>query len=194
MNEEKWLPVVGFEGLYEVSSHGRVKSLERYVRIRNGERIVRERILKNTFIKTGYFCVVLTKNNKRKGRTVHSLVCEAFIGERTIGYECCHRDGVKTNNNLDNLRYDSKSNNKQDMKLNGTWQNGEKVGTHKLTEKEVQEIYLLLKNTNTTYREISKIYKLHESTIYYINTGKSWHLDSISYPISKRSKLLPHSF
>jgi len=190
--QEEWRPVVGYEGLYQVSNKGRVKSLERnFESTRMGTPctiIVREKILKNNIGNHGYFVVGLYKYNKMKLKTVHSLVCEAFIGERPDGYDICHRDGNKLNNNLENLRYDSHKNNHQDMKLNNTWPSREKNGKNKLTENEVQQIYLLLKNTKITYKEIGEKYSVHKTTIININKGINWHLDSISYPIRKVNK------
>jgi len=180
--QEEWRPVKGYEGLYEVSNKGRVKSLERYAMVRGGIRVVRERILK-CGIRSGYYYVSFSKNSKLKSRDVHELVCKAFLGERPKGHDVCHRDGVKTNNCLENLRYDSKSNNVQDMKLNGTWRLRETSGNHKLTELQVQEIYLLLNNTKLTYDKIGEMYGVCKSNIYCINNGMSWHLDSIKYPI-----------
>jgi len=201
MDEEKWLPVVGYEGLYEVSSHGNVKSLERYVKktSRYGEIFecpIRQRILKNKIgVKRGsqYPLVVLCKNSKCKTIRVHILVCEAFIGKRPQGFDICHKDGVKTNNNIENLRYDSRSNNQQDRKLNNTYQYGNKNPNSKLTVEQVQEIYVLLNNTNTTYREISEKYNVNTVNIFYINIGRTWRLDSLQYPIrniNKRERIL----
>ncbi len=185
---EIWLSVVGYEGLYEVSNTGKVKSLERYVGAKCGsKKTIREKILKHGINTYGYFHVGLYKNGKMKTKKVHNLLCEAFIGERPKGFDICHRDGVKTNNNLENLRYDSRSNNIQDMKLNNTWPSRENHA-HKLTEQEVQKIYLLLRNSNMNYREIGKKYNVHYNTIHNINKGLTWHLDYIQYPIRKINK------
>ncbi len=187
MNEE-WRPVVGYEGFYEVSNKGKVKSVKRYVNkiSMHGtmcKKFVQVKILKPFFDNSGYKRVCLHKNGNNKQISVHSLVCGAFIGVKPENYDCCHRDGNKLNNCIENLRYDTKSNNRQDMKLNNTYQCRVKNPNHKLTEKEVQEIYILLKNTSITYKQISEKYSVHKATIININKGINWHLDSIDYPI-----------
>lgn len=80
-DEEQWLPVINFEGLYEVSDKGRIRSLDRLVKDKNGNRTryLKGRILTNICATTGYHMVSLHKNEKRKTRrTVHRLVMEAF--------------------------------------------------------------------------------------------------------------------
>lgn len=120
-NIEKWLPVVGWEGLYEVSDQGRVRSLDRITYGRNGStRVARGRILTPATGSTGYLTVSLSNRSHHKMRMVHILVAEAFIGARPAGHYCCHGDGVKLNNNLVNLRWDTPSGNMQDAVRHGT--------------------------------------------------------------------------
>jgi len=95
--KEMWKAVKGYEGLYDVSNFGRIKSYPR-----NGT-IKKERILKQTIDTTGYFIVGLHKNNKQKKVCVHWLVADAFIPKRK-GHEVInHIDGNKLNNNVTNL-------------------------------------------------------------------------------------------
>lgn len=106
---EKWLPVVGYEGLYEVSNEGRVRSLDRIVVDKNGTRTrrLRGRILNNICASTGYHHISLHKNNKRiSRRQVQRLVAEAFLGAPpTQGMYVDHRNGIRTDNRLQNLRW-----------------------------------------------------------------------------------------
>lgn len=120
MTGERWLPVVGYEGLYEVSDQGQVKSLDRYVRDPKGVRLVRERILKSNPQTTGYLTVVLCREGHKKTRTIHQLVLESFVGPRPEGAVACHNDGDSTNNTPSNLRWDSQSNNLYDAVRHGT--------------------------------------------------------------------------
>lgn len=120
MTEERWLPVVGYEGLYEVSDRGQVKSLERSVRCREGIRLVRERILKPNTQRTGYRTVLLSVEGRKKTRSIHQLVLEAFVGPRPARMVACHNDGVPDNNHLANLRWDTQSNNLFDAVRHGT--------------------------------------------------------------------------
>jgi uncharacterized protein (DUF433 family) len=108
MNGEQWRSVVGYEGLYGVSSLGRVRS-ERDDRNTYFGRILSP----GTNGPSGYLVVNLSRNNKQELRTVHGLVAEAFIGERPLGYEVNHRDGDKRNNADTNLEYVTSSRNKK---------------------------------------------------------------------------------
>lgn len=120
MTEERWLPAVGWEGLYQVSDYGRVKSLQRYVRCRDGVRLVRERILKPYTQRTGYRTVLLAVDGRKKTRSIHQLVLEAFVGPRPADMVACHNDGVPNNNHVANLRWDTQSNNLFDAVRHGT--------------------------------------------------------------------------
>ena len=98
--------IIDFEGLYEVSNLGRVKSLERYKKHpKNGFSLIKERILKQNIGNHGYYYVDLWKNNIGKKKTVHQLVAESFLNHISNGYKLVvnHIDFNKLNNNLLNL-------------------------------------------------------------------------------------------
>ena len=121
-SEIVWLPVVGYEGLFEVSSDGRVRSLDRIVTTKTGVRKThRGRILSQHPDDDGYFRVGLSNAGRHRKRRVHSLVAESFIGPRPDGMEVCHNDSNRQNNHVSNLRYDTHSNNVLDAVANGTW-------------------------------------------------------------------------
>lgn len=118
--QENWRAIPGFEGLYEVSDHGRVRSLDRERRSWGGGTArIKGRLLKACTNKNGYQQVDLYKNGKRRMSYVHSLVCLAFYGPRPSGIEVCHNDGNPSNNRLSNLRYDTSSANKYDVVKHG---------------------------------------------------------------------------
>ena len=127
--DERWKPITGYEGIYEVSSHGRVRSLDRTVTHSNG-RVCRYKgkVRRTPLNQNGYPRVNLSHQGEDKTRTVHSLVAEAFIGARSEGMEVCHNDGDPTNNHLDNLRYGTPSDNTLDKVRHGTHNNA--VKTH----------------------------------------------------------------
>ena len=101
--KEIWRSVNGYSGLYEVSSEGRVRSLDRYVNSGIGIRLYKGRVLKPGIGKNGYLQVVLSKDNKQTTFGVHRLVWETFNGKRPEGMQVNHIDEDKTNNRLDNL-------------------------------------------------------------------------------------------
>lgn len=102
---EEWRPVVGYEGLYEVSNLGRVKSLDRVVNAKNGSTAVkRGKILKGGFTK-GYVLYLFNTGGKRKYITGHRLVAEAFIPNPEGLPLINHKDEDKTNNAVWNLEW-----------------------------------------------------------------------------------------
>lgn len=117
--QEVWKPVVGYESVYEVSDHGRVKSLARLIVHNNGRhRQVKARILKPSHHTYGYHQVELSSNGKTTTKSVHRLVAHAFIGEPT-GPVTRHLDGNPTNNIPANLAWGSVRENAQDRILHG---------------------------------------------------------------------------
>lgn len=129
--EEVWKDIVGYEGLYEVSNLGRVKSLPRTSRFtRNGkevQRAVRGRGLVATAKQSGHLLMDLYKEGKRRTWQVHTLVLTAFVGPCPDGMECLHRDGDPTNNRVENLRWGTSSQNRLDSVRHGTHNNARKT-------------------------------------------------------------------
>lgn len=106
---ELWLPVVGYEGFYEVSDQGRVRSVERRVLHRNEKtlRTYPSRMLVPRA--TRYLDVTLCRGGTQRTLKVHHLVGEAFLGPRPDGLELCHNNGDALDNRAANLRYDTHS-------------------------------------------------------------------------------------
>ena len=102
---EEWRDIEGYEGLYQVSNEGRVKSLERYVDNRWGtKQFVKGKVLAN--VKTqGYWYVGLNKNGKYKRYRIHRLVAEAFIPNPNNLLEVNHKDENPDNNTVENLEW-----------------------------------------------------------------------------------------
>lgn len=140
--KEKWLPVPNYEGIYEVSSLGRVKSLDREVSHPTSG-IVRRKgkvLAQNPLNEDGYLGVGLNKDGIKKKRAVHLLVLESFTGPRPEGEQACHNDGNNTNNSADNLRWDTPKENVADIKRHGRnyWLNRSTcVNGHPYTEDTV---------------------------------------------------------
>lgn len=117
----EWRPVAGWEGLYEVSSDGQVRSLPRPGARRN--RIYAGRTLKQRVRLDGHPEVGLSRVGAQSTRTVHQLVCEAFHGARPDGMEVRHLDGNPANNNASNLAWGNRSENELDKVRHGTQYN-----------------------------------------------------------------------
>lgn len=106
MENEIWKDIAGYEGLYQVSNEGRVKSLARVVIRNNGQKLpIKERILKPAFNGRGYLIVDLCDGGKKKHFKVHRLVCQAFH-ENPDNKPCVnHLDENKINNYASNLEW-----------------------------------------------------------------------------------------
>jgi hypothetical protein len=112
---EEWKSVPGYEGQYEVSDLGKVRSLDRSVVNKDG---IRRRVpgvmLKPGKNALGYFHVALCKDGVPRSWKVHQLVALAFIGPRPEGMDTCHTNDIRTDNRAVNLRYDTHSENARD--------------------------------------------------------------------------------
>lgn len=113
---EEWKPIAGFENAYQVSSQGRVRSLDRTASdgsFRAG------RLLRPGRSGASYLRVSLCSAGRQRSRTVHSLVAEAFL-PKSAGLEVCHKDGDPSNNNVENLRWGTHQSNMADQRDHGT--------------------------------------------------------------------------
>ncbi|MCV7354514.1 NUMOD4 domain-containing protein [Mycolicibacterium fluoranthenivorans] len=120
---ELWRPVVGYEGLYEVSDQGRVRSLDRSVRY--GSKAWRRHhgteIAPFRSPPTNYLTVSLSRDGYKRNRRIHVLVLEAFIGPRpSPEMDGCHNNSDPDDNRAANLRWDTKVSNSQDSVRIGT--------------------------------------------------------------------------
>jgi hypothetical protein len=156
---ENWKAVVGFEGLYEVSDHGRIRS------VKTGRIKAYTRHIYDTrpFMN-------LWKNGKQKIMRPHTLVLTAFVGPRPQGMECCHNNGDPWDNRLENLRWDTPRNNQLDRIKHGTSNRGEQCAAAKLTEAQV----LAIRADTRLQREIAAEYGVRENTISRIKSRQRW--------------------
>lgn len=177
---EEWRPVVKFEGLYEVSSLGRIRSLDRLDSI--GRRRLGQ-VLENARISGRYFSVRLCKNGRTICRAVHILVLEAFVCVRPLGMQGCHFPDRNTRNNrLDNLRWDTPKSNCGDRLLHGTVARGERNGFSKISESKVAFIRFARQH-GIGGETISRAVGINSNAVRDIADRKSWkHVDEGECP------------
>lgn len=126
--------------------------------------------------KYGHLFVRLQKDGKTHKRYVSRLILETFVGPCPRGKEGCHNNGIVTNNKLENLRWDTPSNNTLDSIKHGTrvCTKGEKHGRAVLAEADVIEIRRLLETGEITSLDLAKLYGIGTSTMMHIKHRDSW--------------------
>jgi len=185
---EVWRPVVGYEGLYEVSNLGRVRSLD--VRVNcanNATRVKRGKVIYQHEDDDGRMSVHLCKLNRSKTVRVHRLVLEAFVGSCPDGLQCCHWDGNASNNRVENLRWGTQKENEKDKDRHKKRPLGEKDVHAKLKNWQAAEI--LNGIGKTTVVSLARKFGISGSTVCGIQTGQIWkHLPRPS-DLEKRKKI-----
>lgn len=169
--EEEWKPVVGYEGLYSVSSLGNVRSEERVVSNGTASRIVKPRLLRQRKNPGGYWCVYLCKKCKRETFRVHRIVALAFLGEPPAGCIVLHGCRGKDCNSIDNLSYGTSSqNNGKDRLRDGTDNRGARNGNAKLKDDDIR----FIRKSSDTHAALAKAYGVSQTTIYQIRLNTRW--------------------
>ena len=170
MNNERWKDIIGYEGYYQVSSHGRVKSLSRKVNGGNNIRNTKEIILKQKPNKYGYSRIILGFEGNLKAKNVHRLVAEAFI-DNTLNKPCVnHIDGDKFNNKLENLEWCTYKENVIHAISTGLT-DGKNNAI--LSKEQVVKIRELLKK-GWRQKDIAASFNISKTTVGNINTGKTY--------------------
>ena len=151
---EEWNPVVDFEGLYEVSNIGRMKSVERYVNSFYGmKRKVKSRILKLQIDQFGYYVINIIKDNKKYHKRVHRLVLMAFVPNPENKPTGNHKDGIKLNNHLPNLEWATYKENVVHYHT--------KLRKYSYTREDIMKDYNLLKST----RKVAELYDIKKTRV-----------------------------
>lgn len=167
---EVWKDITGYEGLYQVSSLGRVKSLERVVFFGKDKSI--ERLKKESFINPfvnnkGYFVVDFNVNGLRTKHLLHRLVAEEFVDNPFNKSEVNHKIPIKSLNTIDNLEWFSREENVFHSIESKCCDNnyGERHYNSKLSDKDISNIIELYSSGNYTQRNIAEIFGVHQSYI-----------------------------
>lgn len=172
---EQWRAVPGFEGLYEVSDLGRVRSLDRAETVGNRwgsktRRFVPGRVLALKRAGRGYRAVALSVRGEVTYANVHRLVLRAFVGERGDGQETRHLNGVRHDNRLLNLVYGTGAENQADRERHGTGQRGERNASHKLTTEDV----LAIRSARASQATIARQFGISQGQVWRILQRQQW--------------------
>lgn len=174
--EEIWKDVVGYEGCYQVSNLGRVKSLSRELNVKNAVRITKERIIANSNNGAGYLVCALSKKMKRKSILTHRLVAIAFIDNKENLQEVNHKDGNKNNNCAYNLEWCTRQEN-----INHSWDKkltnciGEGHHNSILNNTIVAEMRNKYSGGNYSYKKLSEEYGINMFTIRNVIKRYTWN-------------------
>ena len=161
--EEIWKDIPNYEGMYQVSNLGRVRSLW----------FGNERVLKLGFSgRGGYHLVVLCKGGAKKNKSIHRLVMLAFVGESDL--QVNHKNGIKTDNRLENLEYCTASENTQHAYDTGLSVGRKGEDNHKSKLTEVQAHQIKYEHQGLTLQAIAEIYGIAMSLVSLIRSGKRW--------------------
>jgi len=171
---EEWKDIVGYEGLYQVSNYGRIKSPSRLMDgVRKLSRTSKEKFLSPANSK-GYFIVSLSKKNINRSFRVHRLVAFAFCKNMLNKPWVNHKNGIKSDCFFLNLEWCTESENSIHAFQNKlVSRKGIKNSRSKLTEDDVRKIKILLQK-KVKQSEIAELFPVKEGIISKINTGRLW--------------------
>lgn len=170
MEQELWMPIKGYEGLYAVSNKGRIKSFN-ISNYRN-----RELIMSPILHKTGYEIIGLTKKGKQRLFRLHRLVALHFCKKEDGCNVVNHLNGVKTDNKSENLEWTTVSGNTKHSFKMGLQKPrvGEESTSAILSKKEILEIRSKYEAGGYTHLELSNIFCVSRTNISLIVNRKRW--------------------
>lgn len=167
---ELWRKIPGYESSYEASNLGRIKS----------NLGLKDRIMKQSLKKMGYFHVDLYKKGVPYTTSVHRIVALTFIENKEEKEQVNHKNGVKTDNRVENLEWCSREENIKHAFINKLNHRGERIRQSILKEHQVKEIRAKYKPPTGHYgngrsqRSLAKEYGVNQGTIWNILNNKTW--------------------
>lgn len=160
VSEERWLEVPGFES-YEISDHGNVRKKS------SGA------LMNQHATEQGYQMVFLRRNGQTKGKGVHRLMLEAFVGPCPEGNEACHINGISFDNKLCNLRWASRVENWNDKRKHGTACVGPKHGLAKLSYGCVERIRDM-RRCGVSAAKIGRYFSISDTHVLRLMKQRNW--------------------
>lgn len=163
-----WLPIEDYEGLYEVSDEGQIRSLDRWIGGTNGTRRFRHGcLLKPALSTNGYLTVWLSKDGARSTRCVHQVVAYAFLGPCPEGQQILHGPGGRTDNSVTNLSYGTAIENIADRDEAG-WGAAQKLNP--VLVREIRQLHA----SGFSYEELAIKYDTSKPSIYRVVRRLTW--------------------
>lgn len=172
MSNVTWIPAAGFEGMYEVSCAGDVRSWR--VGGSRNKRATEPRLLVLATSKDGYKrCNLYSGDGGTRNVDVHVLVCASWHGPRPAGAQVRHLNGIRSDNSKENLRWGTSKENAADMLAHGTQSTRKGAANHfaKLTDADVLAIRT---RKDATGLALAKEYGITPGYLYQLRKGKSW--------------------
>jgi hypothetical protein len=176
MNVEIWKAIPEFEGLYEVSSLGRIRSLDRIVEKRDRhtgavmKQLYRGKILKqNERGDCGHLYVHIGVCGKKKKISVHRAVLLAFVGEAPEGFEACHNNGDAKDNRISNLRWDTHLNNNRDRKAHGHYSDNEQHPMCVYSNDVIKE----LRASDMSHKDAKRLFGISTTHFYRVKSNRN---------------------
>lgn len=172
---EIWKTIKDYEGLYEVSTLGRVRSLARIITEHNGKsRPLRERILKSVIAGPGYPMVGLHLGTEQHTKYVHRLVLETFVGPAPKNKLARHLNSNKEDARLSNLDWSTQKENLADRLPLGTANRGDRCGTAKLTKEQVKRMRKMYATGKYSYKDLAPKFGVWRHTVSNIVNRRTW--------------------
>jgi hypothetical protein len=164
---ENWRDLPGFDGAYQVSDRGSIRRAKPSPYSSVGK------VLNLRIDARGYYRVAIRKGGVSKLVSPHVAVLEAFVGPRPDRHDASHMNGIRTDNRLENLMWESSSDNHRRKLSHGTLIHGEKHKLAKITAEQAREIRDRRAKGETAI-VLSREYGISRSVIYHIEQRRAW--------------------